>query len=242
MSPLPCFPASYLRYTTKLASTVRIQIDALCKVESPGSGGRADSFYLITPCRAELMYLKDQIFHHPNYEFGGIWTQDEHLILRKYWVTLRQNRQFGRNPELFESTELRISTYAESRKLTTTEEVVAAMRTDDPLVARTEFEEPSAGARITLEYPIKTINATKGGDCFQVDTGPLPVPDFGMNEKTTLQSMQLAYIGYNSFNRAELILRSTFPTTDAAGQECHRTTDYREVRRLDVRNSLYLCR
>jgi hypothetical protein len=88
-----------------------------------------------------------------------------------------------------------------------------------------------------LEYPIKTMNVARLPDRFQVDTGPLIVPDFGAQVAHPIERFEVAHVVYNRLDKAEFILRR--PTPIGAGGGPPSTTDYSEVRVTPARTSLH---
>ena len=64
---------------------------------------------------------------------------------------------------------------------------------------------------------------------FQVDTGPLLVPDFDLQFDKAIETLEMAHIAYNQLDRAEFILRRPTPITDKDGQELCRVLHYSEA-------------
>ena len=65
---------------------------------------------------------------------------------------------------------------------------------------------------------------------FQVDTGPLLVPDFASDQSKSIDRLEMAHIAYNRLDRTEFILRRPTPITDDAGRQVARVLHYSEVR------------
>ena len=59
------------------------------------------------------------------------------------------------------------------------------------------------------------MNFRPENSSFQVDTGPLLVPDFDSGEAKAIDRLEMAHIAYNRFDYAEFILRRPTPISDA---------------------------
>ncbi|MGN6360660.1 MAG: hypothetical protein ACTHNK_09740, partial [Thermomicrobiales bacterium] len=107
------------------------------------------------------------------------------------------------------------------------------------LVGVTEIWNEERHLHAVLEYPIKTMNFHPERRRFQVDTGPLIVPDLAATEEHWMDTLALAHIVYNTFDRAEFICRRPVPLL-VDGREVARLLHYDEVRVLPARHTL-LC-
>jgi len=84
-----------------------VLLDAACTVADDRTGS-SETYYLVAPCRAERMFRSDYLFQMPNYEFCGIYSADECLLLRTHWSSDRDNREYARNRERFDDVQLHI--------------------------------------------------------------------------------------------------------------------------------------
>jgi hypothetical protein len=206
----------------------RIQLDAACTLIDDHAG-KSEQFYLIAPCRAEHMYLDTPLFQLPNYEFCGIWSADDFLIIRTAWVSERDNRQYGRGRERWREVRLDIRTYAHTQALNDEAEIVQATLDNLALNARTELTDAESGRRAILEYPIKTMNLMQEPPRFQVDTGPLILPDFTATVTNhSIECFEMAHVVYHTLDKAEFILRKPIPSDDSRSLSAA-TTDYSVV-------------
>lgn len=213
----------------------RIQLDAACTLIDEATG-KQEQFYLIAPCRAERMYLETPLFQLPNYEFCGIWSADEFLIIRTAWVSARDNRQYGLGRERWRTIHLDIRTFAQTTVLTEDAAIVQATLDNRALNARTELYDAARSRRALLEYPVKTMNVMRDPMRFQVDTGPLILPDFTASAPHPIESFEMAHVVYNGMDKAEFILRKPVPSTADGNTET--TTDYSAVQIVTARNEI----
>ena len=119
------------------------------------------------------------------------------------------------------------------------EAVIEATLKALPLVARTEIWDEARKLRAIIEYPVKTMNFHPERQRFQVDTGPLPLPDFTSNAAEKIEWFSLAHVVYNTFDRAEFIIRQPTPVS-VDGQEVCSVVCYSGIRVHEARNSV-LC-
>jgi hypothetical protein len=228
------FVNSYMTFFGKNNGNIaRIQLDAACTLIEEASGAER-VFYLIAPCRAERMYGDGALFQMPNYEFCGIFADDEELMLvRTAWVSERDNREPARKRERFDDVTLDIVTLP-SQQLADDAAIVAATLANRPLVARTEIQTEGGARRAVLEYPVKTMNVLREPPRFQVDTGPLILPDLA-STGPAIESFDLAHVVYCLLDRAEFVLRRPNPV----GPTGTLVTDYSLIQIMPAANSIH---
>ena len=141
-------------------------------------------------------------------------------------------RQAGKCSEAFTNMNLDLLETS-GLLLSTTEDVVAAVLTNRPLVSQTEFS-LADGSHVFLEYPVKVINASERELFYQVDTGPIIVPDPTAFDGThAISALRLAFIAHNTLNCTELLLN--IPTEIAPGLSVNH---YSKVMKLEAINRL----
>ncbi len=218
--PVTDFTNSYMTFTVPNGeNTARIQLDALCRVTEAGTTREA---VLITPCKSELMYGQTKLFQDPNYDFCGIWTRDEYLILRTYVEHLpgrEREAESGPNHPRFEEVRIDIRSFAEADRLPTPGDVVDATLANRHIVARSTISS-AGGARIAeLEYPVKTMNVMQAKRWFQVDTGPVIVPAWACGEQADVgrfvEQFTMAFVCFNVMDGyTEFVLRQPTPVPE----------------------------
>ncbi len=91
--------------------------------------------------------------------------------------------------------------------------ILEALFATTSVVSHTEYE--TATHRILLEYPVKIVNFSERERYYQVDTGPILVPDIQPHHKSPLEGCRTAFIAHNCPDWAELIVCVPTPLTDA---------------------------
>ena len=223
-------PRPHARHNIPLGNKARIQLEAIVDVIDDESGS-SEQFVLIAACRTEWVYAESGLFQIPSREYRNIYSLTEQRTMGRA-ITHDGERSHGTPiADHFRSIEIGVVRFAASRILTTPEAINEATENNIPLMGRTELRD-NKRRRYVLEYPIKTMNFRPENSSFQVDTGPLLVPDLNAEEAKSIDRLEMAHIAYNRLDRAEFILRRPTPITDDAGREVASALDYSESREL----------
>jgi hypothetical protein len=226
------FSRSYMRWFGE-ANNVRILIDAACTVIDEATG-KSESYYLIAPCRGEYTHADGELIQMPSYEFSGIWGEHDRMIIRTHWASERDNRPYNNKTDVLD-----IHRFSCTRNLYNNAAVVrATIDSIEPLVCRTTLRDEKRGLRAVLEYPCNTMNVKESPMRFQVDTGPLIVPDFNSKAEHAIERFEVAYVVWNRYDEAQFVLRK--PVAISAGAKPARTTDYSEVVVMPAYNEVIL--
>lgn len=232
------FSRSYMTFRVSAPHNVaRIVLDASCEFLDEESGDR-ETFYLITPCKAEVMYQDGPLFRVPNYDFCGVWSHGQYLIMRTHASHAADNREAGLNKDRFDEVRIDLAHFAHADLLETDDEVVQATLAGQRLQATTHLVDAERRLRATLEYPVKTMNVAPDSGRFQVDTGPLAWPDMTADVAQAVERFSRAFVVYNRRDRAEFVIER--PTPLGAHHEPNlATAHYSQVQVVDAENRLY---
>lgn len=238
--PIVDFARSYVTFFTTPAqgnSIARIQLDAICTLFD-AQGEEVDTYYLGAACRSEDMYRDENLFLTPNYEFCGIFSQDYCLLVRTHWTSDRDWHEPGSNTVRFARVAIDTRPLPTPRQLESPAEIVAATLANRPLVATTELRDEATGQRGVLMYPVKTQNVVENPPQFQVDTGPILVPDFASTAPTLIQRFDISHVVYNRLTRAEFIARRPVVVGERDGSPVS-VTDYSVITTHPAENHLW---
>ncbi|MBM81922.1 MAG: hypothetical protein CMJ78_15220 [Planctomycetaceae bacterium] len=230
-------PRPHARHNVPHGSMVRIQLEALIDVVDKKSG-TSERFVLIAPCRTEWVYAEDRLFQIPSAEFRNIYSSTDGRSLTESLTTDGKPSQARATANRYHFLTFDVNPHQNTRTLTSVEEIVKASATKTPLVGRTQIDDPNGQLSWTLEYPIKTMNFMPKTNSFQVDTGPILVPDYDSKADKPINRLEMAYVAYNRLDRAELILRRPTPINDKDGKQLCQVLHYSEVREEKARNVL----
>lgn len=217
----------------------RIQVEAICDLVE---GDRVDRYVLVASCKAERTYADRNLIHQPNWDFCAIFGHEDFLLVRTFITTgevrEREERQLGRIREYFGGENLHLERRP-AKVLRDAAEIVQGTLSNRPISVRTELTDPSTGWRAVLEYPVKTMNILPPENRWQVDTGPILVPDFSRTDGRPIERLDLAFSIFNRFDETEFILRRPTPI-ETAGRPLCTVQYYSHVEVMPATNTL-LC-
>jgi hypothetical protein len=226
------FGRSFVTFVTRgRENNARIQVEARCTLRDERAG-TTEEFFLVASCKSEDTYAERSLFRVPNYDFCGIFSDQQYAIIRTHASAAEDAPDVGRVADRFERVYLQTQTLP-GRPLLSNADVVAATLDGQPIVARTEIGDERGRFRCLLEYPVKTMNANDMRGVYQVDTGPVPFPDWDANVALAVGRFRLAYVAFNAPDHADFVLLA--PTDIAPGAA---TAHYSEVVALGARNEL----
>lgn len=228
------FASSYATFVTPgRANNARIQIEAICDLLG---GEQSARYVLLASCKAEDTYADEDLFRAPNYDFSAIFSQKQYQIIRVGLPLDDDWLETGLSAERFEEVRIDLAE-APARACESQEAIVRATLANLPLVGRTELLDDEGRVLARLEYPIKTMNVNDQRWAFQVDTGPVIVPDPSRQPEQEIELFDLAFVAYNRFDRAEFILQRPTPT---GGEQSTLVGHYSQIRKPPARNEV-LC-
>ena len=255
------FSRSFLRWTldTKLKppktvskplpmtlNRVRMPIEATVTL-APEAGGDAVRYALGAECFAEQVWVKRDVWHDPSASMCMIGGE-KHCLIEKQWAradfeaTLhppklgaQPERQLVDPADAFAAFSIDV---AQQRgvELAGTDAGMEALVGTAAVVARTEYT--ASGYKITLEYPVKTVNYSERERYYQVDTGPVLFPgvsDIGEGETPLIAACRLAFVAHNGPDWAEFLV--CFPTPLRDDLRVHHYS--RSVRIDGLRNRMF---
>lgn len=240
MNPLEMvcdYSRSYVTFVTKgRGNLARLQVESRCIVLD-GEGNAIDEFFYFASCKSEDTYAKENLFYENNYDFSGIFSREQYVIFRAGISHPDQYAERGTVAERFEAALFQIRPAQGVRKLEDNPAIVQATLAGLPLVGRTEIADAAGKRRAVLEYPVKTMNVQDGQNIYQVDTGPLPFPDFAAEADSVLGQLELAYVAHNRPDEAYFILQRRQPINHE-GREISQVCHYSDIRRMPSKNGL----
>ena len=222
-------PRPNSRHNIPLGNKARIQLEAIADVIDEATGA-SEQFVLIAPCRSEWVYAEKELFQIPSREYRNIYSLTEERQMGRASTYDGESHRSHPVSDTFQALEIDIVRFPRSRVLDTPAAVNDATGNNVPLNGRTQIHEEARGLSYVLEYPIKTMNFRPEDSSFQVDTGPLLVPDFDSAEAKAIDRLEMAHIVYNRLDYAEFILRRPTPINDDEGRELTRVLHYSETR------------
>lgn len=199
-------------------------------------GEQRHEFLQFGSCKSENTFGEKDLFYGDNYDFlpiladDGNWlifrrknrlTSDYRMIKKEVWGPANSKLKFGHKVRVLDSFEA----------------IRDATAAGVPLVSRTELADEQTGLRAILEAPVKTINIQPGRKLYQIDTGPLGLPDLGRRHEPPVDCLRLAFVAFNAPHFADFVIEQPTPILED-GQERARVFHFANPISLPAKNSL----
>jgi len=183
---------------------VRVTYDAKCDITNT-KNGETEELFLLSPCRSEYTIPKEEFFQLPSGEWRALFSRTHRIPLTRKPSTEKGKSKAG---ELnLADTSFTTRTHSNFAVLRSAQEIIEATLANKPLNARTTYEDEAGGYSWAIEYPARTMNLNVEEGLFQVDTGPIPLPDMNSYDGKRPMRAFLSYVAFSEFDSAEFILR-----------------------------------
>lgn len=200
-------------------------------------GDRRVEFYQCGACKSENTFAEKNLFMADNYDFTPIWGDGAWLIFRRTAALNPQYRRLQTPDATWGPVELKLRHAVKTRLLTTWAEIRDATAAATPIVAQTELTHAETGLRAVIEYPVKTMNISLDKQLYQVDTGPVGVPDLARRYEPAVDCLRLAFVAFNVPQFADFVIEQ--PTSVMVeGQACCQIHHYSSPISLPAQNRL----
>ena len=229
--------------TRDTVDDVRFYVESVVRISDLGRGATR-TFYQCGSCKAENTFDAKgpgDFFKQDNYDFLPVVCEQEIVVFRR-WARSRSPYKTFSSPgaTAFGSFAYHIREHT-GAELASFAEISEATRNGIPIVGVTAITNSETGLRAEIEYPIKTMNIRYDPDMFQVDTGPVVLPDISLRHENWMEQVSLAYIAYGALVSADFIVEDEVPVLDG-GREVCRVMHYAHTVALAARNSLWAIR
>lgn len=194
---------SFVTFVTEgRRNNARLQVESVCSLTD--ETGNTTDYVFYASCKSEHTFARRDLFIEDNYDFCGIFSDEEYVIYRTHSIHTDRFREEGLWRDRFEAIRFDLVD-VEAEKLEGTNEIVQASLRNVPLVGRVEIGDGDLNA--TIEFPIKTMNANDIEPIYQVDTGPLPFPDFSADVNLHIERLSPGYVAYNAPDFADFVVQ-----------------------------------
>jgi hypothetical protein len=226
---------SFVCNTAKF-NAVRMWIESRTIVFDDQARTRSE-YYQCGSCKSENTFHERGLFQKVNYDFLPIFGAGNALVFRRYAEVNARYRQIRPYAGFWGEPNFRLKRPVAARPLVTWEEIRDATAEGTPLVARTEIADPKSGLRAILEYPVKTMNVDLNHRKYQVDTGPVALPDLAKRYQPQIESLSLAYVAFNVPGFADFVIEQ--PMRVPAGREAAEVYHYSGLRSVAAKNRVW---
>ena len=219
-------------------NSVRFWIESRTRIIDESSGSSAD-YYQCGSCKSEDTFPDKDLFKSPNYDFLPIFGPEYGIVFcRDAFYDPPYSRSTKKAEELFEGQRYKLREATSARKLKTNEEIRKATNDFLPLIAQTEIRNEQTGLRAIIEYPVKTMNICDSDDVYQVDTGPVALPDLTKRYERMIDSISLAFVAFNAPHFADFVIEHPTPII-REGKEIYKPLHYSKLLSLEAKNALF---
>lgn len=192
-------------------NAVRLWIESRTTITDTLSG--KESIYLqCGSCKSEDTFAKENLFYPDNYDFLPIFGDDQVLVFRRhvdirdsYRIIKPTSEMWGGNPNyhlVYPEVTTTLNTWEEMRDYT-----AAGI----PIVTQTEIENADTGLKAVIESPCKTMNISHVKKMYQVDHGPVALPDLSKRFEPQIDCLRLAFIAFNAQDFADFVIEGPTP-------------------------------
>lgn len=180
----------------------------------------AVDYYQCASCKSEHTFAEQDLFQADNYDFlpilgGGSW-----LVFRRPARISPNYRTTCKAEELWGGPKMMLQNGIGVRKLDTFEEIRDATAAGLPIVTQTEIRNDETGLRAVIECPTKTMNVSLDKSIYQVDTGPIAMPDLSKRCDPQIDCLSLAFIAFNGPHFADFIIEQPTPVVEDEEEKC----------------------
>ena len=228
------FGRSFVTFVTRgRGNNARIQVEARC--EMTDAQGAVEEYFLVASCKGEDTYGKGVLFLDPNYDFCAIFSRKEFMIIRVGAPYVNKNT-IAANADRFDDVLFDIK-MADGEVLSPDAAVVKATLAGRVVNGRTEIADKAEKRRAMIEFPVKTMNVNDINNIYQVDTGPILLPDFEAKKERAVECFQQAFVAYNKADEAYFVIQEPIPASPDQPNG-PKVGHYSRIVRMDAKNSV----
>jgi len=216
---------------------VRFWVESRTRILDEHTGQTID-YYQCASCKSENTFGKKDLFMEDNYDFIPVFGPEDGMIFRRKAYLNPGYREWKAAAIMWEGQEYQLRQPRSTRLLATPAEIHKATQQGAPLVAQTEIVDKGSGLRATIEFPVKTINIRDEEPSYQVDTGPVALPDLTKRYPRSAESLSLAFVAFNAPEVADFVIEDETPILEK-GKAVTRVHHYSKRLSLPAQNRLY---
>ena len=158
------------------ANSVRFWIESRTRITDPKRGTTTD-YYQCASCKSEHTFAAKDLLHDDNYDFLPILGGEDLLIFRRHARLTPTYRQLYKAVDVWGAPIFKPREAETVVVLDTWEKIEGATAAGVPIVTQTQIADEGTGLKATIECPTKTMNISIENRIYQVDTGPIALPD-----------------------------------------------------------------
>jgi hypothetical protein len=200
-------------------------------------GDKQLEFYQCGSCKSENTFAEKDLFLADNYDFLPILGDGHWLVFRRKASLNPAYRTVKPTADLWGEPVLKLRWASKPVALDTWETIRDVTATATPIVARTELTDAQTGLKAIIECPVKTMNISIDKSLYQVDTGPVALPDLSRRFEPAIDCLRLAFVAFNAPDFADFVVEQPTPVVEGDEVRCQ-VHHYSQPFSLPARNTL----
>ena len=178
-------------------------------------------FYQCASCKSENTFGELDLFLAENYDFLPILGDGHWLIFRRHArMDTERYRQTLESPNAWGEPKLLLHEGSNVQSLDTWENIRDVTAQGMPLVSQTELVNQDTSLRAIIECPVKTMNISLEKQMYQVDTGPVALPDLTREFTPLIDCLSLAFVAFNQNDFADFVIEQPTPVVENDEEVC----------------------
>lgn len=221
--------------TTDESNAPLFWVESRCRISDPATGETAE-YFQCGSCKSENTFAESGLFQENNYDFLPVFGDHHCVIFRRHAQFTEGYREVRPAEEAWGGTAPCLRPFT-GRVLTSPQAIFKAMDAGKPIIGQTELRDEETGRTAVIEYPVKTLNRRRSEGLWQVDTGPVLLPDLSAPPDQWSQTLRLAYIAFRTWDWADFVVEQPTPVI-ADGEEVAQVYHYSGLMHMETRNVL----
>jgi len=221
---------------TAAFNAVQFWVESRTTIVDEKAGGPTQ-YYQCASCKSEDTFARENLFLKNNYDFLPVFGDGRWLIFRRPAGLHQRYRQIATMEKMWGPPNLKLHEATDVTVLDTWEKIRDASAQGLPLVAQTALADAETGMAAIIECPIKTMNVSLQRKLYQVDTGPIALPDLTKRYEPQIDCLRLAFVAFNTPDFADFIVEQPTPVLQD-GKEVTKIYHYSSPFSLPARNTV----
>jgi hypothetical protein len=177
-------------------------------------------FYQCASCKSENTFGKKNLFYEDNYDFLPILGDGDWLVFRRPARLSAGYRRVAKAESIWGTPVLHLRRAKQVAELDTWEKIRDATAAGTPIVSQTELTSDATDLKAIIECPVKTMNISHESRQYQVDTGPVALPDLSRHYARMIECLRLAFVAFNAPHFADFVVEQPTPVIEGGVEKC----------------------
>ncbi|MFP6647740.1 MAG: hypothetical protein VCF24_29895 [Candidatus Latescibacterota bacterium] len=216
------------------ANEVRFWVESRTRLIDERTGTYED-YLQCGSCKSENTFAEKDLFQEVNYDFLPVFGPQWGVVFRRQAQLEENYREIRPAAEWWNGQEYHLQE-GKARELASNAEILEATYTNVPIIAQVEIADTGSGLRAFVECPVKTMNTNRERQQYQVDSGPVMLPDLERHERS-VEGLRLAYVAFNVPQFADFVVEA--PTVIGKVSATAEVYHYSDLISLQTTNRLF---